>query len=448
MRPSYKLSAFVQFLLVSQVCFCCLTSADAIEITCSVSTNATLFALPPNFNYGRFISDAAGSIYAGTAGKWSSDGNLIWSNLYVGAPRGIAVNTGNLVVTGTDGQNILTVVYDQNGAAMWTNLYHGAGSQQDRGEVAAIAGGGTVLTGGSSSRAGLPSAWDAGVIKYGTNGKPLWTNLIGSPVVGGFVSAGAIALDTNDSAFFGVSRQTPQGYDACLVRYNSGGVPQWTNHYDGGGADFAASIAPANDGSVYFAISSHAATSGYDFLLIKYGPAGTPVWTNRFDTPEHGNDYAEQIVVDASGLIYLCGESSGAAGVSSVLLVYSPDGALLCSTTFGYVPGWDDWGVRIEMAASNRVMVVEDFVSIGSPSYYGALRLRYRVTPSLGAAHFTANQFSSVVTGPPNAPFIVECSTNLIHWSSISTNVVPASRATNMVFNAGTPRQFYRLANP
>ena len=228
MRPSYKLSAFVQFLLVSQVCFCCLTSADAIEITCSVSTNATLFALPPNFNYGRFISDAAGSIYAGTAGKWSSDGNLIRSNLYVGAPRGIAVNTGNLVVTGTDGQNILTVVYDQNGAAMWTNLYHGAGSQQDRGEVAAIAGGGTVLTGGSSSRAGLPSAWDAGVIKYGTNGKPLWTNLIGSPVVGGFVGGnGALdpaprlalldhpALDT--AIAFHPAHHQARGYDPLRI---------------------------------------------------------------------------------------------------------------------------------------------------------------------------------------------------------------------------------------
>src|SRR5262245_34203821 len=70
----------------------------------------------------------------------------------------------------------------------------------------------------------------------------------------------------------------------ALSAHAQGGVPLWTNRYDGplGTSDEAAAIAVDGAGNVVVVGASSHGTND-DFVTIKYSNAGVPLWTNRFD---------------------------------------------------------------------------------------------------------------------------------------------------------------------
>lgn len=95
-----------------------------------------------------------------------------------------------------------------------------------------------------------------------------------------------------------------------------GGVPLWTNRYNGSGNGYDASYAVAVDtnGNVLVAGYSRGSGSGYDYTTLKYSGAGVPLWTNRYNGPGNGVDYAIAIAVDGSGNVYVTGNSPGSGG--------------------------------------------------------------------------------------------------------------------------------------
>ena len=54
---------------------------------------------------------------------------------------------------------------------------------------------------------------------------------------------------------------------------------------------------------------------------------GVPLWTNRYDGPANGNDFANAIAVDRSGNVFVTGSSLGSGGFSDyATLAYSNSG--------------------------------------------------------------------------------------------------------------------------
>src|SRR5207244_3129873 len=93
-----------------------------------------------------------------------------------------------------------------------------------------------------------------------------------------------------------------------------GGVPLWTNRYDGPGNsnDYAWAIAVDRSGNVFVTGSSWSGSeiTSSDYVTIAYSNSGAPLWTNRYDGPGSGWDGATAIAVDSSGLVIVTGFSA------------------------------------------------------------------------------------------------------------------------------------------
>src|SRR5215813_13374382 len=91
-----------------------------------------------------------------------------------------------------------------------------------------------------------------------------------------------------------------------------GGIPLWTNGYNGPTNTYSVAKAVAVDGSGNVFVTGYLAVgngSDFDFVTIKYSNAGTPLWTNRYAGSGDGWDDPSGIAVDSKGDVIVTGIS-------------------------------------------------------------------------------------------------------------------------------------------
>src|SRR5512141_2748548 len=81
------------------------------------------------------------------------------------------------------------------------------------------------------------------------------------------------------------------------------GASLWTNFYSAHySIDEAMALAVDSGGNVFVTGRSWGGdSSGFDFATIKCSGGGVPLWTNRFNGSANTNDVARAIAVDNSG---------------------------------------------------------------------------------------------------------------------------------------------------
>ena len=230
----------------------------------------------------------------------------------------------------------------------WLQCYNGPGNASDQARAAAVDGSNNVIVTGASA-----------TVKYSSGGVPLWTNLYN----GG--SAYALAVDSNDDVSVTGSPAT--------IKYSSGGVPLWTNLYTGGTA-----YAMAVDGSNNVIVTG--ASSG-DYATVKYSPAGLPLWTNRYNGPGNGNDRACAVAVDGSNNVIVTGYAYVRAGFPSddydyATIKYSSTGLPLWTNRYSYsAPGNNyDYARAVAVDTSNDVVVAGYSYDSGSVYHYATIK--------------------------------------------------------------------------
>jgi hypothetical protein len=120
-------------------------------------------------------------------------------------------------------------------------------------------------------------------------------------------------------------------HDLTTIAYSSSGVPLWTNRYDGpaNGNDFANAITVDGNGNV-IVVGASASTNvdpfDADCVTIKYTGAGVPLWTNRHGGAAHGNDGMEAVAVDNAGRVFVVGFEASESSRHCVTIAYSNDG--------------------------------------------------------------------------------------------------------------------------
>jgi uncharacterized delta-60 repeat protein len=276
---------------------------------------------------------ASGSDY--TIIKYDTTGQPQWLRRYNGPGNGydlaqsLTVDAaGNVYVTGyatgTSGLgDCVTLKYDADGSRQWRKTHNGEADGTDYGtSIAVDVAGNVYVTGGS---AGSVTNQDYVTIKYDSLGQMQWTSLYSS-LGNNYDEGRSLGVDSSGNVYVtGVLAFSEGGTSDNFgtIKYNSSGVQQWVQTYDGPAhiADEAFSIAVDASGNSYVVGYGHAPASGSDLTTIKYDTAGVQQWVETYDSPANSTDTGFDIGLDAQGNVYVSGSRTGADQTLDYVLV-------------------------------------------------------------------------------------------------------------------------------
>jgi len=390
--------------------------------------------------------------------KYSSAGVPLWTNRYDGpgncsdAAVALAVDgSNNVIVTGYSCGNCYdyaTLKYSSAGVPLWTNRYSGPGNNDDRAcAVAVDHGGNVIVTGHSFDNA---SSYDYATLKYSSVGVPLWTNRYNGP--GNAEDyAFALVVDSGDNVIVtGDSTNSASGFDYATLKYSSVGVPLWTNLYNGpgNGHDYAYAVAAGLSNQVIVAGSSIGSGGNYDYATIQYSSAGVPLWTNRYNGIGNVDDKAFAMAVDRANDVVVTGYSGAGGGYWRYATIkYSGAGVPLWTQCSREPENRSEAAYAVVVDSSNNVIVTG--ASSGSAGYYDFATIKYVSVvppPVIASLQLTNQSFQMRVDDVLQAcRVVVEASTNLASWVPVFTNTTP----TNVVFYtdpsaSNSAARFYR----
>lgn len=181
----------------------------------------------------------------------------------------------------------------------------------------------------------------------------------------------------------------------AVAAWAAPGDPLWVDRYAGpapgpDAEDYARDAAVGSDGTLYVVGTVASPGSGNDFRTVAYTPAGTVLWTARYDGPAHGFDAAEAVAV-ANGVVYVTGTSFSAGDADYATVAYDAgDGSRLWARRYvGPGPAGPDrpTAVAVDAATGDVVVTGSSLGSSGTLDYAtvsysatGAVRWRVRYT--------------------------------------------------------------------
>jgi uncharacterized delta-60 repeat protein len=294
--------------------------------------------------------DAAGTVYVagGSEGngsgsdytviKYDTAGTRQWVRRYNGPGNGydtaqaLTVDpAGNVCVTGYSTGisglgDCVTLKYDAAGNPQWARRYDGEANGTDYGtSIASDAAGNIYVTGGS---AGSATNQDYVTIKYNPLGRMHWASTYSS-LGANYDEGRSLGVDGSGNVYVtGVLAFSEGGTSDNFgtIKYNSSGVQQWVETYDGPAhiADEAFSIAVDQGGNSYVVGYGHGLTSGSDLTTIKYNTDGAQQWLATYNSPANSTDTGFEIGLDSEGNVYVSGSRTGPdASLDYVLVKYS-----------------------------------------------------------------------------------------------------------------------------
>ncbi len=218
------------------------------------------------------------------------------------------------IVSGID-CDYVTIKYNSAGVEQWVQRYNGLGNSYDAAyAIATDSSGNIYVTGGSF---GLGTHYDCATIKYNSNGDTLWIRRYNGPG-NNDDEAYYLTVDSQCNVYVtGYSCSSGLIPNFVTIKYNSAGTQQWVARYNGPGThgDYASSIAVDVQGNVYVTGSSDSnsnpETTNMDYATIKYNSSGIQEWVQRYNGPGNSHDYANSLAIDGQGNIYVTGSSFG-----------------------------------------------------------------------------------------------------------------------------------------
>jgi hypothetical protein len=307
------------------------------------------------------VTDQIGNVYVtgsynGTNGPsdwitiaYTSAGEILWQNGYTGpgysadTAHEIALDrvTGNVYVAGNSGfdpfaNNLATIAYSSAGLPLWTNRYAEPTSCCVYAAGLAVAANGNVYLAGSTGEGLVTGTYF--VVAYTGHGAALWTNRYNRPQ-GGVSGLHSMAVGPEDNVYLnGFSTACGSAADYLTVAYSASGMPLWTNCYNGpaDGHNSGAGMAVDASGNIYVTGDSEGIGTGADFATIAYSRGGLSLWTNRYNGPGNGGDTAGEVAVGSSGSVYVTGGSSNTNNrYDCATIAYSTAGTPLWTNRYG-----------------------------------------------------------------------------------------------------------------
>jgi hypothetical protein len=322
-------------------------------------------------------SSSASSMSSGNGAE------IAWMRLFGGEgadfAEAVAVDdAGNVYVTGKinselfeeqvlAGEHQFVRKLSSQGDVLWTQLFEGSGT------AIALDAQGFVIVGGSTT-AGFEGASNAGetdgvIAKFDAEGNRIWLKLlggVGSDYISGLdVDAdGNIYIGGTTSALFG--NEPAQGEnDVFIAKLDGSGEAVWMTSLGGASNEFCSGLSLDEARNVYIVGASKSAEvtgsggSLYKAYVAKYDFEGNNVWISAIGA---GDDvYAYAIDTDASGNAYITGSDEHYNG-DIFAAKYAPEGSLLWKASY---EGRDnvDSGQGIAVADEDEVYITGNVAS-------------------------------------------------------------------------------------
>ncbi len=338
--------------------------------------------------------------------------------------------TGSVYVCGTyyknstDSNNAIILKYNASGTQQWAYTYNGAGSRHD--VFAAMQISTNAIVGVGTTYKGSTNLYDMLVARIDSSGNQVWTqtwdhlnlndvavNLWNNGtkvyIAGGAQSAtttykyavfnvklsdGSIQGSTvTGGTAFGFDQLTDIQYDVNGYIYLTGGVLNtgtlydietvkldsalniiWSATYSSSGAynDVGSGITIDQVGNVIVTGYRTTATSGKDYVTIKYSSGGTQRWVSTFDNGTNETDSATCITVNPTDTnkIYVSGYSVYNGTKDYWTLKYDGLGNLKWDIGFDHVADLDDRAFAIAVDSAGNVIVEgQNVLRDGTRSY-------------------------------------------------------------------------------
>jgi len=152
---------------------------------------------------------------------------------------------------------------------------------------------------------------DVPVIKLDSLGNEIWRYVYDGPA-GSYDEASSIVIDKNENIYVGgYSTGIGTAEDFTVIKLDSLGNEKWVYRYDGPAnyRDEIKAIVLDTMGNIYMAGGSWGVAGEWDFCVVKIDSSGQEQWVYRYDGAAHLWDWADDLTIDDSGNVYVCGRS-------------------------------------------------------------------------------------------------------------------------------------------
>jgi uncharacterized delta-60 repeat protein len=330
---------------------------------------------------------AGGAHYDMVTIKYNSDGNIMWLQKYNGPadssdyPSALVVDpSGNVYVAGSSygvgsKSDFVVIKYNSSGVQQWIQRYNGPANDGDNSYSLAVDASGNVYVTGTSF--GGASSYDYYTIKYNSAGVLQWGQRYNG-TGNSFDSPSSLAVDNSGNVYIsGYSTGVGTGYDYLTIKYNSAGVQQWEQRYNGTGnsTDNVFSLKIDGSANVYITGFSGGSGSGNDYLTIKYNSAGVQQWLQRYNGSGNGYDIARSLMLDDSGNVYISGYTTGStSGEDMTTIKYNSAGVQQWLQTYNGTGNSDDEAYALTKDGSGNILVTGFSTGNGTGHDYATLK--------------------------------------------------------------------------
>jgi hypothetical protein len=237
-------------------------------------------------------------------------------------------------ITGTSGAspntNITTVSFAPDGSTRWTQSWSSQGSRADQAGGITKGSNGVLYVVGNTP--GANNFANVLILAYDAVTGSLLSKIQYSSGPG--ISEFGSSIVTDEAGNIYVTGGTVgDGLDVMTLKFNSGGVLQWRQVWDGAAfgpfsQDSPVKILRDPNGDVLVAITGYAASNHADYVVVKYAPAdGAKIWEKSWGVS--GDDFPVDMEIDAAGDVYVTGIGIDLIDKYSTIKLRGSDGQLL-----------------------------------------------------------------------------------------------------------------------
>jgi uncharacterized delta-60 repeat protein len=261
----------------------------------------------------------------------------------------------------------------------WVARWNDASNSTDYGRAVGVDAAGNVYTTGYAYNP-TSANYDITTVKYNSTGVQQWVQTYNGPGNSTDYPYAIAVSPSGDVYIAGYAYGSSSNPDMVTLKYNTSGVFQWAQLYSGtsNSSDYGYDIAIDASGNAYTAGYTSNTGTSYDMTVVKYSSAGVFQWAGIYNGPMNSTDYAYSVAVDGSGNVYMGGYSYQSATTiyDYTVVKYNSAGVRQWVGTWNDPVNYYDYGRDVDVDGSGNVYMA-GYSNYYSSGYYAIVTVKW-----------------------------------------------------------------------